>query len=374
MISFRGSGGVEKLYLKLIPQTTILASLTKNMSSKHHLAAVLHAKGERLNVENIPTPTPGPDDILVEVKSIALNPIDYVMRDFGFAVSSYPTVPGSDVAGTVISVGSNVPGSTPKPGSRVFGFAPGFFKNSKVEYGGFQTRVVLPATNVTPMSSGMSFNEATLLPMSVLTAWSGFYSIGIGRNTKLSSSDKQGFLVWGGAASIGTSAIQIANMMGFAVYAMASEQHHSYLKSLGAMKCFDYKAPDALELVVKSARADGLALNSGFDAIGQVHNCAEILKQTANGAPKLATAKRIDPLAPKADGIEVNFIKAPEDPKEQTEHFSFVFNHWLKEKLEKKEFTPSPKIHVVDGGLQSINSALDELKKGVSGVKLVLEV
>lgn len=53
--------------------------------------------------------------------------------------------------------------------------------------------------------------------------------------------------------------------------------------------------------------------------------------------------------------------------KERTEHFHFVFNVWLKEKLEKGEFVPSPKIQVVEGGLEGANKGLDELKKGVSG-------
>ena len=51
-----------------------------------------------------------------------------------------------------------------------------------------------------------------------------------------------------------------------------------------------------------------------------------------------------------------------------------MFGVWLKEKLENKEFVPSAKIRLVEGGLHSANKALDELKKGVSGVKLVLEV
>ena len=42
--------------------------------------------------------------------------------------------------------------------------------------------------------------------------------------------------------------------------------------------------------------------------------------------------------------------------------------------MEKKEFRPSPRIRIVDGGLDSANDGLDELKKGVSGEKLVIRV
>lgn len=73
-------------------------------------------------------------------------------------------------------------------------------------------------------------------------------------------------------------------------------------------------------------------------------------------------------------GVEARFVAAPGDEKERVEFFHFVFGVWLKEKLEKGEFVPSPRIQVVKGGLKSAQKGLDELKKGVSGVKLVLEV
>ena len=56
------------------------------------------------------------------------------------------------------------------------------------------------------------------------------------------------------------------------------------------------------------------------------------------------------------------------------EFFHSVFRFWLKEQLENGEFVPSPKIQVVEGGLKSAQKALNKLKKGVGGLKLVLEV
>jgi hypothetical protein len=73
-------------------------------------------------------------------------------------------------------------------------------------------------------------------------------------------------------------------------------------------------------------------------------------------------------------GVEVKFSAPPRDEKVRTEFFFFVFSVWLKGKLEKGEFMPSPKVQVVEGGLETAQKGLDELKKGVSGVKLVLEV
>ena len=346
-------------------------------TSSQHLAAILPSKAAgALEISQRPTPTPGPDDLLIEVKSIALNPIDYYQRDMGFPpLDHYPTVLGSDIGGTVISVGSSVPSDAPKPGTRVAAFAPCFFTKGLADYGAFQTRVLVPATNATPLPSHISFNEASLLPMAVGTAWSGCYSAGVPRDTAYTPQDKKGILVWGGASSVGSAMIQVAKSMGFIVYATASEKHHEYLKTLGASKLFDYKSETVVEDIIKAAKADGVTIQTGLDTAGQVKSCLDILKEfKGSETAKLATAVPPPEDMPTVEGVEVKFVVAPQDEKERTEHFHYCFGVWLKEKLEKEEFVPSPKVKVVEGGLESINKGLDELKKGVSGVKLVIEV
>ena len=340
-----------------------------------HLAALLTSKGSAIEVTHRPTPTPGPNELLIEVKSIALNPIDHYQRDIGFSIASYPAIPGSDVAGVVISACSSVPANAPQPGTRVSAFAPCFFVQGAPDYGALQTRVLVPAVNAVELPEGMTFNEASLLPMAVVTAWSGWYTIGLPRDTAYTTPDKQGMLVWGGASSIGSAAIQAAKMMGFRVYTTASEKHHDYLKELGASKTFDYKGERVVENIIKAAKADGVTVDNGFDAVGQLPSSLEILKALkGEKTAKLASATPIPEDTPKVAGVEAKFVAAPLDEAERTEFFHFVFRVWLKEKLEKREFVPSPRIQVVEGGLESAQKALDILKKGVSGVKLVLEV
>lgn len=113
----------------------------------------------------------------------------------GFALSTYPVILGSDIAGTVLTAGSSVP-SDLKQGTRVAAFAPTFFVQGAPDNGAFQERVLVPAANAVPLPTGMSFNEASLLPMAVLTAWSGWYSIGLPRDTSFKPADKKGMLVW----------------------------------------------------------------------------------------------------------------------------------------------------------------------------------
>ncbi len=341
-----------------------------------HLAALLTSKGSAIEASHRPTPTPGPNELLIEVKSIALNPIDHYQREFGLFIASYPAVPGSDVAGIVISAGSSVSADAPKPGTRVSAFAPCFFAQGAPDYGALQTRVLVPAVNAVELPERMTFNEASLLPMAVVTAWSGWYTIGLPLDVAYTAPDKQGMLVWGGASSIGSAAIQIAKSMGFRVYTTASDKHHEYLKGLGASRTFDYKGENVVEKIIKAAQEDGVTMDNGFDAVGQLPSCLEILKalkgkQTA----KLASATtRISEDTPKVEGVEAAFVAAPLGEKEKTDFFHFVFRVWLKEKLATGEYVPSPKTQVVEGGLESAQKALDDLKKGVSGVKLVLEV
>lgn len=147
------------------------------------------------------------------------------------------------------------------------------------------------------------------------------------------------------------------------------------LLGLGAIEVFDYKSEGVVESVVKAAKKDVVSVQIGYDAAGQVGSCLEILKELkGEGTAKLATAVSLPKDSPKVEGVEVTFVATPEDEKEKTEHFRFVFGVWLKGKLEKGEFVPSSKVQLVGGGLESINKGLDELKKGVSGVKLVVEV
>lgn len=344
-------------------------------SSGQHLAAILPSKGHPLELVERPTPTPGPTDLLIQVKSIALNPIDHYMRDMGFVISSYPAIVGSDIAGIVLSQGSAVPDNAPKPGTRVAGFCPCFFEHGAPDYGAFQEKVLVPASNVVILPDNVSYPEASLLPMAVVTAWSGWYSIGIARDTKYSAKDKKGMLVWGGSSSVGSAAVQTAKLFGFTVYATASPKHHDYIKTLGADRVFDYKDEKVVQNIVNIAKEDGITIHECYDAIGQTQLCLDVLKEFKGpGMSKLAAAAPLREDSPTLEGVDIQFVMAPPGDEARSEHFQFVFGKWLKEKLASGEFVPSPHVRVVEGGLKGANNGLDELKQGVSGVKLVLEL
>lgn len=244
-----------------------------------------------------------------------------------------------------------------------------------MDYGAFQERVLVPAENVTVLPEGMGWTEGAVLPMAVLTAWSGWYSIGVGRATKYSVEERKGVLVWGGASSVGSAAVQSARSMGFRVYATASERNHEYVRGLGASRVFAYQDAGVVEEIVRAAREDGVTVAVGFDAVGQLRECLEVLT-AAKGegvTARLASAVPLREDSPEVEGVEVRFVAAP-GGEARKEHFGWVFGVWLREKLVTGEFVPSPRVKVVGKGLEALNGGLDELRGGVSGVKLVVEL
>ncbi|KAI9726274.1 MAG: hypothetical protein M1828_001547 [Chrysothrix sp. TS-e1954] len=339
-----------------------------------HQAAILPSKGAAFSIEPRVTPTPGPNDLLILVKNIALNPVDHAQRAFGFFVEHYPAVLGSDIAGTVISAGSSAP-SAFKPGTRVAAFAPAFYTRGMPDYGAFQDKTLVPAANAVILPEHVSFAEGALLPMAVLTTWSGLYSIGLPRDDVLAAAGGKGMIVWGGSSSVGSTVVQTAKILGFTVYAAASEKQHAYVQQLGADRTFEYKQPDVVDQIVKAAKNDGVAINIGYDAVGQWKYSMEVVRQAKSVAQgRVVSAPPLDDDVPKMEDVDVKFVLAPEPADVQAGHFSFVFNEWLQENLASKKLVPSPKVRIYPGGLPKIMDGLAELKAGVSGEKLVLEV
>lgn len=341
-----------------------------------HQAALLPQKGGPLSIEERITPEPGPNEVLIEVKAIAINPVDYFQRDLGFPpVLSYPAVLGSDVAGLVVKVGSNV-SHVPPSGSRVIALASSFYEDGSPDHGAFQKYVLAPEQCVVGLPDSLAFEEGAILPLAVLTALSGWTTIGIAIGTKYSSKYKQAVLVWGGASSVGTMAVQSAKSMGFTVYTTASVKNHGYLEKLGADAVFDYKASDVVSQIIDTVKKDGVNLRTAYCAVeGSLQPTLDVLEKTKGDAiAKVAYAPPLLPGAPTLEGADIKFVLPPMEAAERNDHVFKCFHVWLSDGLEASTVVPSPRIQVEAGGLEGLNKALDTLKAGVSGTKIVVQV
>lgn len=348
------------------------------MATSEHLAVVLTEKGAPFVVQPRPTLNPGPGELLIEAKAIAVNPVDYSQRDKGFPpIPSYPTVIGSDVAGVVVKTGPDVPDSSPKPGTRVTAFASSFYKDGLAQYGGFQKLVLASHEGVVPLPESISFEEGAVFPLAVLAALSGFTTIDIPLDTRYVRENKKAILIWGGASSVGTIAVQFAAQLGFTVYTTASEKNLGYLESLGAHRVFDYRAKDIVRQIVAAVKRDGVTLTEAQCAAGEdsLQSILDVLKETkGDGQGMVGHAPPLLPGAPSLDGVEVRFSMPPMDPDARAQYISQAFQGWLAPGLVTGTVVPSPRVEIVEGGLEGLNSALDTLKQGVSATKLVVRV
>ena len=322
------------------------------------------------------TPEPGPNEILIEVKAIALNPVDYYQRDFGMPpVPSYPAVIGSDVSGLIAKVGSSV-SNAPASGSRALAFASSFYQNGSPDHGAFQKYVLAQSEGVIALPESLSFEEGAILPLATLTAMSGWTTIGLSLDTKYKPEDKQAVLIWGGSSSVGTLVIQTAKSMGFTIYTTASPKNHDYLKKLGADVTFDYNSSDVVSQIVEKVKEDGLTLLTANVVVeGGLQPTLDVLKETkGDSIAKVAHTPFLQPGAPSLEGVEVTFNFPPMEPATRDPHIYKTFHGWLANGLKSGTVVPSPKVQVEGASLEDLNKALDVLKGGVSGTKIVVSI
>lgn len=184
-------------------------------------------------------------------------------------------------------------------------------------------------------------------------------------------------LVWGGASNVSKLAIQLARLAGLNVYAVASKQHHEYLRSLGAKSLFDYHSTAVVEDVVATAEREVKPVAYVADAISLSTTLGPVQEILAKST---ARVKRIAHSAPwpeelaKADGIDAAMVHGDEVwfKPALVELGAQIFHEYLPEWLETGSIVPSP-YRVVDGGLGQIQAALNELEAGVSNQKLLVE-
>ena len=80
------------------------------MSESQQKALFLLAKSGDFGVRSTAIPTPGPGELLVKNGAIALNPADWKIQKYGFAIETFPAILGFDLAGTVEALGEGVTG------------------------------------------------------------------------------------------------------------------------------------------------------------------------------------------------------------------------------------------------------------------------
>lgn len=190
------------------------------------------AAATRLIELDVPTPTVGERDVLVQVNAVAANPVDYKVRD-GMSPGD-KRILGWDAAGIVHSVGANVRGL--KPGDRVW------YAGNIARDGAYAAFQAVDERIIGHMPSSLGFEEAAALPLSTITAWEILFDR---FRTHLTTPTRQkSILIVGGAGGVGSILVQLAaKVANLRVIATASRAESAeWVRGLGAHHVIDPRA------------------------------------------------------------------------------------------------------------------------------------
>lgn len=210
---------------------------------------------DRLLYEDVPDPAPGPNDVLIRVRAVALNHLEV------WAVEAPPDVglgriPGSDIAGVIEAVGSAVQGVEAgaavmvQPGHSC-GSCPACLAgqdNRCPQYviigtrpevpGGLAELVAVPAVNIIPKPENLSFEEAASIPLVFVTVWHMLVTLAQVR-------PEETVLVNAAGSGVGIAAIQVAKLFRARVIASAgSAPKLAKARELGADEVINYTDQD----------------------------------------------------------------------------------------------------------------------------------
>ncbi|RMZ44948.1 putative secondary metabolism biosynthetic enzyme [Aspergillus flavus] len=316
-------------------------------------------------------------EVAIKITATAVNPVDWKIRDYNFFIKEYPAVLGSDAAGEIVAVGADV--SNFAVGDRVF------FQGiiGRYDSSTFQQYCKMPAALVSKTPSNISDDQAAGISLATVAVVTAFYDkSGQGLTPPWDPNGPQvgngkAIVIIGGASSVGQYAIQLAKLSGFEkIVTNASAQNHEWLKKLGAHVVLD-RAPSSPEDF--KAAIGGLPLEFVFDAISvkETQALGVGIVQATKGADKIVTVQGAD-----SDAIALGQSKEPKVAVKQVLGLgSSPALRYLSEPLvkhlggedgyiAKNVFVPN-RVHLVEGGLNTVEQALAKNKEGVSGEKVV---
>lgn len=199
-----------------------------------------HGGPDVLRVDEVESPVPAPDEVLVDVAATALNRADLLQR-----MGRYPgppmavEIPGLEFAGRVSAVGERV--GTLAVGDAVMGLVNG---------GSYAEQLVTHERMALRPPSGLALADAAAIPEVWITAWDALV-----RQGRLTSGRTA--VIHGGGSGVGTAAIQIAKALGATVVATASASKTAACRELGADLALDHRVDDFVDGVRELTSGQG---------------------------------------------------------------------------------------------------------------------
>ncbi|KAL1845453.1 hypothetical protein Daus18300_014531 [Diaporthe australafricana] len=222
--------------------------------------------------DDVAVPKISPDEILVKVKAVALNPTDFKHLD---AISPPHSIIGCDYAGVVHEVGNAVKGKW-NIGDRVAGAVHGGLFPDK---GAFAEYLKTDADLAWKVPDSVSDTDATTYGVSAVTAvlvLNGRHGLPLVTTTPATPT-KEAVFIYAGATSAGLYHIQIAKAAGYTVVTTASRRSFDLVKKYGADAVFDYKSPTVAADIIKEYPGITKAVDC-FSEGNSTSICAKVLK------------------------------------------------------------------------------------------------
>ncbi len=188
-------------------------------------------KGD-LRLANVPEPELQDNDVLVQIRAAAVNPLDSRIRDGEFKLLlpyRPPFVLGHDVAGTIVRIGPKV--GRFKAGDEVYA------RPRDRRVGAFAEFIAIDEADVALKPKNLNMTEAASIPLVGLTAWQALVEVG-----KVKPGQK--VFIQAGSGGVGTFAIQLAKHLGATVATTTSATNAELVSRLGADVVIDYKTQD----------------------------------------------------------------------------------------------------------------------------------
>jgi len=207
-------------------------------------AAYIHKTGSPAVIEvgDLPCPEPQSGQVLVQVESVAVNPIDTYIRSGAVAMQlPDPFIIGCDFAGVVHQLGEGVTGFA--VGDRVWGSNQGLLGRQ----GTFAQYIAVDQAWVHPLPGSVAFEDAAAVALVAITAHLGLF-----RDAKLKAGET--ILVIGGTGGVGSMVVQMAKLAGAKVITTAgSDSKAATAHALGADEVISYHKEPIVDAIAKIA-------------------------------------------------------------------------------------------------------------------------
>jgi putative PIG3 family NAD(P)H quinone oxidoreductase len=204
---------------------------------------------DQLELQTMATPQPNDDEVLIRVYAAGINRPDILQRQGMYPPPADASpILGLEAAGEIVHCGANV--KRWKQGDKVCALVNG---------GGYAEYVIAPAAQCLPIPQDFSYVRAAALPETFFTVWHNLF-----QRARLTAGES--LLIHGGSSGIGTTAIQLARVLGIQVFATAgSAEKCSAISALGAA-AINYHEQDFVSVVKEQTQGQGV--NVILDMVG----------------------------------------------------------------------------------------------------------